>query len=338
MKLNVITASAFAFALSLSLSSLHYALGATYPFATTEMVFKINNLQNSWKASLNTPTAQMSPESIHSLLGVRKGTNKNFLHSTLLPTRHFSASQLSEVPESYDPRDHYSNCKSMHQIRDQSMCGSCWAFGAVSAMSDRECIVHGKDIILSAEDVNSCSGGGDCGGGFPFSAYLYWMNTGIVTEKCRPYSLPSCDHYRENATNPCPSTEYPTPKCVQECVNASGLNWTSDKHKASDVYFVSGESDMMAELSLYGPCEGTMDVYDDFLLYESGVYYHVAGSDQGSHAIKVMGYGVDENGTKYWLCANSWNDNWGENGYFRIRRGTDECSIEGTLYCGYPEK
>ena len=27
--------------------------------------------------------------------------------------------------------------------------------------------------------------------------------------------------------------------------------------------------------------------------------------------------------------ANSWNPYWGENGYFRIVRGTNECNIEG---------
>lgn len=31
----------------------------------------------------------------------------------------------------------------------------------------------------------------------------------------------------------------------------------------------------------------------------------------GGHAIRILGYGVD-NGVKYWLCANSWNEEWGE--------------------------
>lgn len=43
-----------------------------------------------------------------------------------------------------------------------------------------------------------------------------------------------------------------------------------------------------------------------------------------SHSALVIGYGVvkDENGTEipYWLCKNSWSENWGENGFFRIIR------------------
>jgi len=33
-----------------------------------------------------------------------------------------------------------------------------------------------------------------------------------------------------------------------------------------------------------------------------------------------MGWGVQD-GTPYWLCANSWNSDWGDNGFFKILRG-----------------
>lgn len=47
----------------------------------------------------------------------------------------------------------------------------------------------------------------------------------------------------------------------------------------------------------------------------------------GLHAVKIVGWGV-YNGTKYWHVANSWGKYWGENGFFRIRRGTNECNID----------
>jgi cathepsin B len=47
------------------------------------------------------------------------------------------------------------------------------------------------------------------------------------------------------------------------------------------------------------------------LSYKSGVYQHVSGEELGGHAIKVLGWGV-ENGTPYWLVANSWNEDWGD--------------------------
>lgn len=58
-----------------------------------------------------------------------------------------------------------------------------------------------------------------------------------------------------------------------------------------------------------------------------GVYTHTAGKLVGRHAVKIIGYGT-ENGVKYWLIANSWGERWGDGGFFKIRRGTNECNIE----------
>jgi uncharacterized protein (DUF1015 family) len=30
---------------------------------------------------------------------------------------------------------------------------------------------------------------------------------------------------------------------------------------------------------------------------------------------------------KYWLIANSWNTHWGEKGFFRMLKGTNECVV-----------
>jgi cathepsin B len=76
-------------------------------------------------------------------------------------------------------------------------------------------------------------------------------------------------------------------------------------------------------------------VYADFPHYKSGVYSHVTGSMVGGHAIKVLGWGV-ENGRKYWLAANSWNTNWGEAGFFKIARGINEGMIEDMMFAGLP--
>ena len=70
---------------------------------------------------------------------------------------------------------------------------------------------------------------------------------------------------------------------------------------------------------------------------KSGVYSKKLMNDPmlGGHAIKIMGFGV-ENGEDYWLVANSWNAAWGDAGFFKIKRGTNECQIEDAVLNGGP--
>lgn len=92
----------------------------------------------------------------------------------------------------------------------------------------------------------------------------------------------------------------------------------------------------MQEIYTNGPVETAFTVYEDFLTYKSGVYRHRTGGELGGHAVKIVGWGV-ENGLKYWKIANSWNPNWGDQGYFKILRGTDECGIEDQVCAGIPK-
>lgn len=57
-----------------------------------------------------------------------------------------------------------------------------------------------------------------------------------------------------------------------------------------------------------------------------------------NHAVVIVGFGVDAaTNTPFWKVRNSWGTNWGENGYFRIRRGVNMCGIEsGPFYIARP--
>jgi len=45
----------------------------------------------------------------------------------------------------------------------------------------------------------------------------------------------------------------------------------------------------------------------------TGVYQHVTGAMLRGHAVKIIGWGVEKD-VPYWLVANSWNSDWGDNG------------------------
>lgn len=69
--------------------------------------------------------------------------------------------------------------------------------------------------------------------------------------------------------------------------------------------------------------------------YKNGVYMYSGGNYIGLHAVKFIGWRV-ENGQKYWLAANSWNANWGDHGFFKIVRGEGYLRIESYIIAGEP--
>ena len=120
-------------------------------------------------------------------------------------------------------------------------------------------------------------------------------------------------------------------------------------HRAGGFYMVPGttstdktkpqgsEFNIRKEIYKWGPCTSGIMVYQDFIDWNGKGIYKYDGISQkvGGHAIVLMGWG-EENGTKYWIVRNSWGNDWGDKGYFKILRGINHCEIEENVVVGFP--
>ncbi|KAK4795409.1 hypothetical protein SAY86_013403 [Trapa natans] len=307
----------------------HSKLKLSSQILQDSIVKEINEHPNAgWQASMNLRFSNFTVGEFKRLLGVKPTP-----HRELRKTPTVTHSPSLKLPAQFDARTAWSQCSTIGRILDQGHCGSCWAFGAVESLSDRFCIHFGMNISLSVNDLLACCGfmcGGGCDGGYPIYAWRYLMNHGVVTEECDPYfDDTGCSH-------PGCEPAYPTPKCVRKCVNGNQM-WRASKHYSLSAYRVdSNPHNIMAEVYKNGPVEVSFSVYEDFAHYKSGVYKHVTGDMLGGHAVKLIGWGTTDDGEDYWLIGNQWNRSWGDDGYFMIRRGTNECGIEEDVVAGLP--
>jgi len=237
----------------------------------------------------------------------------------------FAAIALS-IPESYDFRKEVPECEPY--IRNQGQCGSCWAFSATTCMSARFCFASKKAMkpILSPQYIVNCNTffQSGCNGGRMTGVFDYMRSSGCPDEKCVAYYSGTT-----KKEGPCP----------KKCDDGSSLKF----FYGTKSYSLPSRNvqKMQEDIINYGPVTVGFRVFDDFKPFfatnKTGIYHYTKGKLLGGHGVVIVGWG-EEKGEKYWIVHNSWGPEWGDKGYFRIRRGTDECGIESMMVCaGLPK-
>ncbi|XP_050293060.1 tubulointerstitial nephritis antigen-like [Anthonomus grandis grandis] len=222
-------------------------------------------------------------------------------------------------------------------IQDQQWCGASWAISTAAVASDRYGIISKgiEEVTLSAQNIISCipkSKG--CEGGRLDRAWTFVRKYGVVDESCFPYTAAGNTVCSIGRVGSLISTGCTPPKYSSRV----------DRYKVGPAYRLGNETDVMNEIMLSGPVQATMKVYHDFFLYKHGIYRHTNGLSMihpvGYHSVRIVGWGQEATPwgpQKFWKVANSWGSQWGENGYFRILRGTNECEIESFVLAVWPE-
>mmetsp|Transcript_64267 Transcript_64267/g.74705 ORF Transcript_64267/g.74705 Transcript_64267/m.74705 type:complete len:375 (+) Transcript_64267:32-1156(+) len=197
-------------------------------------------------------------------------------------------------------------------IRDQKNCGASYAFAAAAAVESHWGIRTGVPPVMTSEqqsvDCSKVYNNDGCNGGLPFQSFNYIQSvTGLSTENTYPFEAQegTCRFKLQN---------------VYAKVYNGSIN-----------IYPGDELAVFQALSSFGPIAVGMQATDDFLSYDGGIYQSTScqnNTQMVNHVITIIGYGTDDNTqTDYWIAKNSWGSSWGEEGYVRIKRGTNVCGL-----------
>lgn len=223
-------------------------------------------------------------------------------------------------------------------------CGSCWIHGTVAALNDRIKIMRKgefPDIMLSRQAIMNCvpSADGDggppgCDGGDSYMIHKYMEKVPVPDETCMPYEARNMGCSDFNFCRNC------VPEGA-ESLSPNNKSCFAIKNYASfgvhNYGNLSGELAMMKEIYARGPiaCGAATDDlflmnYSEVALKHGGIYFTDQKFNESDidHVVTVTGWGETQSGLKYWIVRNSWGSYWGEMGWFKIRRGTNQNLIE----------
>eukprot|EP01016_Furgasonia_blochmanni_P017734 TRINITY_DN2041_c0_g1_i1.p1 TRINITY_DN2041_c0_g1~~TRINITY_DN2041_c0_g1_i1.p1 ORF type:complete len:369 (-),score=94.42 TRINITY_DN2041_c0_g1_i1:876-1982(-) len=228
-------------------------------------------------------------------LGFVAPKNRNITFETL---------DTNDLPQSVDWREQGA----VQDVKDQGKCGSCWAFSSTGALEGLHHIKTGQLLNLSEQVIIDCSrdyGNFGCRGGWMDDALYYTQIEGIELEETYPYIASDqlcADHWKQKLK--------------------LNTGYKGVKHDLDQVLAAVAQQPISVAI------EADLDI---FQFYTGGVIDKETCGIDLDHAVLIIGYGTEQaNGTNtdYWIVKNSWGPDWGEQGYFRLKRS------EGYGICG----
>jgi len=243
---------------------------------------------------------------------------------------------VADLPDDWDWRDvngtNYITWDKNQHI--PTYCGSCWAQGTTSAMSDRISILNKGAwpmVNLAPQVLINCGVGG-CDGGNPVFAYEYMHKHGLPDQTCQAYQAKGlkCGDLAVCETCAPTNSSFSPGACTQV---TDPILWYVGDHGS-----VHGADKIKAEVYARGPIGAGVDATAGLEAYTGGIYSEKKMINKVNHEVSIIGWGKDPTtNVEYWTVRNSWGTYWGEEGYFRIQMHTDNLAIESQGSWGLPQ-
>lgn len=263
-----------------------------------------NNVTEYYKMGVNQFTATNLIDKERKLT-VYKPPQTNELSHFVHPYTYSGLGRILKFPRAFDWRD-YNIINP--RVRDQGECGSCWAISTVSSLEAIYSWHARESVELSEQELIDCSKKDfGCDGGWFESALEY------VSRKQSQWLTTSRDYPYSGRKN-----EY----CRAHDILSRFRVLGGEKIRQDD------EEALREALITKGPLPVALHVTANMYLYNSGIFWDQAcNKNSVNHAVLLVGYGEDERLGPYWILKNSWGNQWGEGGYFKIMRGRNMCGI-----------
>lgn len=277
--------------------------------------------------SFQSPNQPLSPGQLQQLSQTDPESITAFLSTPL------DSIPVSSLPASWDWSNINGQSYLPSGVINQGQCGSCYIVSVMQMLESRLKIqTNGAfDRRISAQFPLSCNFYTEgCIGGYATLVARFISEFGVPLDDCVPYE--ANDAY-----------------CDLSCSKNSTWIGIDSYGYLGGYHGASTEELMLKELRARGPFVVSIEPTLDFSYYTKGIFQskplrpngHVSMMDMGvsweqvDHSLVVVGWG-EEDGVKYWKIANSWGEDWGEDGFFRILRGVDDSSVESNAQVASP--
>jgi C1A family cysteine protease len=190
------------------------------------------------------------------------------------------------------------------QVQSQGTCGSCYAFAFLANFESKLQIDGAGNYDFSENNAKECPWSDpSCGGSHSWEMASWFSQKGTVLESCDPYV--DCDV-------PCKST-CPYIKTL--------LGWRIISDSS-----VPDTEVLKSYIYDYGPVDTAVYAsFPGFSSYDGSYTIYYPGTEEPNHAVLIVGWddGLHHaGGTGGWIVKNSWDTDWGDNGYFTIAYGS----------------
>lgn len=204
------------------------------------------------------------------------------------------------APPEWDWRDKGAVTK----VKNQGMCGSCWAFSVTGNVEGQWFLKQGDLLSLSEQELVDCDKVDKaCLGGLPSNAYSAIKTLG---------GLETEDDYSYHGH-------------LQTC------NFSAEKVKVyinDSVELSQNEQKLAAWLANKGPVSVAINAFG-MQFYRHGISRPLRPLCSPwfiDHAVLLVGYG-NRSEIPFWAIKNSWGTDWGEEGYYYLHRGSGACGV-----------